>query len=42
MPDTYDGAGYENQDKEAVAMVEELPSSVGMNSSTLYSFAKMW
>lgn len=26
MPDTDDGAGYENLDEEAVAMIEESPS----------------
>ncbi|GAA0174799.1 hypothetical protein LIER_28115 [Lithospermum erythrorhizon] len=29
MPDTEDGDTYENQDEEAVAMVEEIPSSPG-------------
>ncbi|XP_030454066.2 BTB/POZ domain-containing protein POB1-like isoform X2 [Syzygium oleosum] len=35
MPDTDDGAGYENQDEEAVAMIEESPSGGGMSSQRL-------
>ncbi|OMO79680.1 BTB/POZ-like protein [Corchorus capsularis] len=31
MPDTEDGVTYENQDEEAVAMIEELPSDDGLN-----------
>lgn len=33
MPDTEDGVAYENQDEEAVAMLEESPPGVGMNLS---------
>ena len=33
MPDTEDGVAYENQDEEAVAMIEESPPGVGMNLS---------
>ncbi|KAK3434271.1 hypothetical protein EUGRSUZ_D01781 [Eucalyptus grandis] len=35
MPDTDDGAGYENQDEEAVAMIEESPSDGVMSSQRL-------
>ncbi|XP_030530326.1 BTB/POZ domain-containing protein POB1-like [Rhodamnia argentea] len=35
MPDTDDGAGYENQDEEAVAMIEESPSGGGMSLQRL-------
>ncbi|CAK9163023.1 unnamed protein product [Ilex paraguariensis] len=35
MPDTEDGVAYENQDEEAVAMIEELPSGAGMNMNQL-------
>ncbi|XP_056174307.1 BTB/POZ domain-containing protein POB1-like isoform X1 [Syzygium oleosum] len=38
MPDTDDGAGYENQDEEAVAMIEESPSGGGMSSQRLETF----
>ncbi|XP_022736800.1 BTB/POZ domain-containing protein POB1-like isoform X2 [Durio zibethinus] len=34
MPDTVDGVTYENQDEEAVAMVEESPS-IGLNSNKI-------
>lgn len=33
MPDTEDGVAYENQDEEAVAMIEESPPGVGMTLS---------
>ncbi|XP_077212635.1 BTB/POZ domain-containing protein POB1-like isoform X1 [Tasmannia lanceolata] len=33
QPDTEDGVAYENQDEEAVAMIEESPSGGGMLSS---------
>ena len=35
MPDTEDGEGYGNQDEEAVAMIEESPSGVGINLNKL-------
>ncbi|XVF10478.1 hypothetical protein REPUB_Repub07fG0186500 [Reevesia pubescens] len=35
MPDTVDGVTYDNQDEEAVAMVEESPSDVGFNSNQI-------
>ncbi|XVE57994.1 hypothetical protein DITRI_Ditri04bG0134600 [Diplodiscus trichospermus] len=35
MPDTVDGVTYENQDEEAVAMIEESPSDVGLNSNQI-------
>ena len=35
MPDTVDGVTYENQDEEAVAMAEESPSDVGLNSNQI-------
>ncbi|XWS38275.1 hypothetical protein CRYUN_Cryun19dG0117500 [Craigia yunnanensis] len=35
MPDTVDGVTYENQYEEAVAMVEESPSDVGLNSNQI-------
>ncbi|XVF13029.1 hypothetical protein REPUB_Repub08aG0172200 [Reevesia pubescens] len=35
MPDTVDGVTYENQDEEAVAMVEESPPDVGLNSNQI-------
>jgi hypothetical protein len=31
MPDKEDGASYGNEDEEDVAMIEELPSGVGIN-----------
>lgn len=31
MPDTDDGVAYENQDEDAVAMIEESPSDGGIN-----------
>jgi hypothetical protein len=31
MPDTEDGVSYGNEDEEDVAMIEELPSGVGIN-----------
>lgn len=31
MPDSDDGVVYENQDEEAVAMIEESPSDAGIN-----------
>lgn len=47
MPDTDDGAGYENQDEEAVAMIEESPSGGSMSSqrlgiSMLLPLVKSW
>lgn len=35
MPDTEDGLAYENQDEEAVAMIEESPPGIGMNLNLL-------
>lgn len=35
MPDTDEVVAYENQDEEAVAMIEESPSCVGMISTQL-------
>ncbi|KAK6935476.1 BTB/POZ domain [Dillenia turbinata] len=35
IPDTDDVLGYENQDEEAVAMIEESPSAVGTNQNNL-------
>ncbi|XWS61678.1 hypothetical protein CRYUN_Cryun07bG0146400 [Craigia yunnanensis] len=35
MPDTVDGVTYENQDEEAVEMIEESPSDVGLNSNQI-------
>ncbi|XP_057969290.1 BTB/POZ domain-containing protein POB1-like isoform X1 [Malania oleifera] len=35
MPDTEDGLPYENQDEEAVAMIEESPPGVGVNTNQL-------
>lgn len=31
MPDTEDGVSYGNEDEEDMAMIEELPSGVGIN-----------
>ena len=38
MPDTVDGVAYENQDEEAVAMIEESPSDVGLNSNQIGNY----
>lgn len=35
MPDTVDGVIYENQDEEAVAMIEESPPDSGLNSNQI-------
>ncbi|XP_022721056.1 BTB/POZ domain-containing protein POB1-like isoform X2 [Durio zibethinus] len=35
MPDTVDGVTYENQDEEDVAMIEESPYDVGLNSNQI-------
>lgn len=32
---TVDGVTYENQDEEAMAMVEESPSDIGLNSNQI-------
>lgn len=41
QPDADDGVGCENEDEEAVAMIEEQPSGVEMTSSQLLMFAFM-
>ncbi|XP_016737113.2 BTB/POZ domain-containing protein POB1 isoform X1 [Gossypium hirsutum] len=35
LPYTVDGVTYENQDEEAMAMVEESPSDIGLNSNQI-------
>ena len=35
MPDTEDGVGYENEDKETVAMIEEAPLGGGTITNPL-------
>lgn len=38
MPDTVDGVIYENQDEEAVAMIEESPPDSGLNSNQIGNY----
>lgn len=40
MPDTEDGVTYENQDEEAVAMIEGSPTDVGLNSNQIGTYMR--
>lgn len=44
MPDTEDGVIYENQDEDAVAMIEESPSGglLNLNQPGMYFHFAMW